>query len=65
MPRTILLHLNVQASDDDARNADEIGALILAALEVGLEGAPGSLAAGADLTTNDGLIVALALCEEV
>ncbi len=64
MPRTILIHLNVEAPDTDKRNSDEIGDFILAALEVGLEGAPGSLASGDELTTND-LVVCCPLSEEV
>lgn len=64
MPRTILVHLNIEAHASDDRNADEIADFILAALEVGLEGAPGSLATGDELTTN-GLVVAIALAEEV
>lgn len=35
MSRTILVHLNVEAPDDDQRTADEIADAILAAIEVG------------------------------
>lgn len=68
MTRTILIHLNVEATDDDPRNGDEIGDFILAALEVGLEGAPGDLASGNTLSTSpDGhrLIVCAPLVEEI
>lgn len=63
-PRTVLVHLNVEVPADDERNADEIGDLILGALEVGLEGAPGSLASDDELTTH-GLTVSAPLVEEV
>jgi hypothetical protein len=33
--RTVLVHLNVSVPADDARSADEIGTVILSALEVG------------------------------
>lgn len=35
MPRTILIHLNVEAPDTDERTADEIVAAVMGALEVG------------------------------
>jgi hypothetical protein len=35
MPRTIIVHLNVQVPDDDPRLAAEIGQAILGAVEVG------------------------------
>jgi hypothetical protein len=66
MPRTILIHLNVEPATGDQRNADEIGDVILAALEVGLEGEPGDLASGNTLeVASDGAKIAVALCEEV
>jgi hypothetical protein len=64
MARTILVHLNVEAPDADPRNSDEIGDFVLSALEIGLEGAPGSLASGSELTTNQ-LTVCAPLVEEV
>lgn len=68
MSRTILIHLNVEAADDDPRNGDEISDLILGALEVGLEGAPdfvgGSMASGDDMRVSR-LVVTAPLCEEV
>jgi hypothetical protein len=35
MPRSILLHVNVTARDDDPRNAGEIAEAIAAMIEVG------------------------------
>lgn len=64
--RTILLHLNVEAADDDERNADEIGDTVLAGIEVGLGGAPGDLASGNSLRADAGrLLITPALVEEV
>lgn len=37
--REVLVHLNVEVPESDERTADEIAAVIMAALEVGLEGA--------------------------
>jgi hypothetical protein len=56
MPRTILVHLNLEVADGEKRTADEIAQLIDAALYVGLEGAD-----DADGITN----VSVALAEEV
>ncbi len=68
--RTILIHLNVEASASDPRNDDEIIDSVLARVEAGLGGAPGSLATGSELEFNDftsysPLVVCLALAEEV
>lgn len=38
-PREILVHLNVEVPADDPRSADVIAEAVMAALEVGLEGA--------------------------
>lgn len=35
MPRTILVHLNVEVPDEDDRSADQIADALLGALEVG------------------------------
>lgn len=68
MSRTILIHLNVEVRDDDPRNADEVGDLVLGALEVGLEGAPGwiggGLESGAEVVLR-GMVVCAPLVEEV
>jgi hypothetical protein len=64
-PRTILMHLNISVPDSDPRNADEIGDLILGALEVGLEGAPGDFASGNEASDSNRIHVTPALCEEV
>ncbi len=68
--RTILIHLNVEASGSDERSGDEIIDSVLAKVEVGLGGAPGSLATGSELEYNDytsysPLVICLALAEEV
>jgi hypothetical protein len=68
VPRTILIHLNVEAADADERNADEIGDLILGALEVGLEGAPDHVGGGMESGTHvevSRLKVSAPLVEEV
>lgn len=62
--RTILIHLNVEVDPSDERNRDEIGDFVLAALEVGLEGAPGDLASGSELVTST-LTVCATLVEEI
>lgn len=71
MPRTILVHLNVTAPDDDARSADEIADAILAALEVGSDHPDDpllqsvfALGTGALASGNDAPIVCT-LAEEV
>jgi hypothetical protein len=63
MPRTILIHLNVEVPESRI-TADEIGDFVLGALEVGLEGAPGSLASGNTLEIRN-LKVCCALVDEV
>jgi hypothetical protein len=64
--RTILVHLNVEVDADDPRNADEIGDLVLAALEVGMEGAPGDLASGNSLDgASERVTITAPLVEEV
>ena len=54
MPRTILVHLNVEVPDDDDREADAIAEAILAAVEV-----------GSDSDEVRDLVVAAPLAEEV
>lgn len=63
--RTVLVHLNVEVPPNDDRTADEVGDFVLAAVEVGLEGAPGDLASGSELRTKTGLVVCAPLVEEV
>jgi hypothetical protein len=70
-PRTILVHLNVEAHPSDVRNADEIGDFVLGCVEQGVYGAVtkgqrghGSLASGDTLTVN-GLVICAPLVEEV
>lgn len=55
MPRTILVHLNVEVDDLDNRTADEIGAYIDDAYVVGSESHEG----GETLTVN------VAMCDEI
>lgn len=64
-PRTVLVHLNVEVPPNDDRSGDEVADFVLAAVEVGLEGAPGDLASGSELTTKSGLVVCAPLVEEV
>jgi hypothetical protein len=64
MSRTVMVHINVTVGDVDPRNAEEVGDFILAALEVGLEGAPGSLASGDELSIGD-LSVSVTLVDEI
>ncbi len=47
--RTILVHLNVEAAGSDPRTGDEIADFVLAALNVGLEGATFTLEGVDDL----------------
>jgi hypothetical protein len=37
MPRTVLVHLNVEAPDSDTRTADQIADALMGALEVGAD----------------------------
>lgn len=55
MPREILVHLNVAAEDRDGRNADEIGAYVVDAYDVGAESHEG----------GETLTVTLALADEI
>jgi hypothetical protein len=55
VPRTILVHLNVQVGPEDTRSADEIGAFLDDALSVGLDGHDG----------GEHLTVTVALADEV
>lgn len=68
--RTILIHLNVEASGTDERSDDEIIDSVLARVESALGGPVGSLATGSELEFNDftsysPLVICLALAEEV
>jgi hypothetical protein len=72
-PREILVHLNVTVPPSDARSADEIADYLLAALGVGLEGAPEDWVSGHYLTfrssasslTDGALTVVCPMAEEV
>jgi hypothetical protein len=52
--RTVLIHLNVEAPDDDPRTAEEISAAVMGAVEV-----------GSDDDSVSGLVIEAVLTEEV
>lgn len=54
MPRTILVHLNVEVPDEDERNPNQIADAIMGALEVGQD----------DDTVRD-LVITAPLADEV
>jgi hypothetical protein len=54
MPRTILIHLNVEAPDDDPRTFVEIEEAVKGALEV-----------GSDDPSLDGLTIEVTMAEEI
>lgn len=43
--RTVLIHLNVAVPDDDPRDAEQIGAVLMGAVEVGIDPNDPTLAA--------------------
>lgn len=64
-PRTILIHLNVEAPASDERTGDEIAAHVVALMETGLGGEPGSLDYGNELALDGVLVVCVPMAEEV